>query len=113
VSGPDSPDPQEEVGAVLRDVLSQPRMRLGVALGRLVRAWAEVVGPDLARETRPWALERGVLVVAASTAAWGAQVRFLGEDIRRRANDMLAGEPVRSVRVMVRHEIRKPLGGNG
>jgi predicted nucleic acid-binding Zn ribbon protein len=87
-------------------------MRSGVSLGRLVRRWEEVVGPDLARETRPWALEGGALVVAASSAAWGAQVRFLAEEIRRRANETLRADAVRSVRVMVRHEDRKSLRRN-
>jgi predicted nucleic acid-binding Zn ribbon protein len=112
VSGPDKPERPEGVGEVLRDVLGQPKMRPGVALGRLVLAWEEVVGPQLARETRPWALEEGHLVVAASTAAWGAQVRFLAENIRLRSNETLRAETVRSVRVTVRQDVRKALGCN-
>jgi predicted nucleic acid-binding Zn ribbon protein len=112
VSGADRPEPPEEVGAVLREVLAQPRMRPGVSLGRLVRAWEDVVGPDLVRETRPVALEEGGLVVAVSTAAWAVQVRFLAEEVRRRANEMLGAEMVRSVRVTVHQGTRKPLGRN-
>lgn len=76
-------------------------MRRGMALGRLVRAWEDVVGPRLARETRPLALDEGGLVVAASSAAWGSQVRFLAQEVRRGANRALGSEEVRSVRVVV------------
>lgn len=103
----------EGIGAIIREALDQPPMRRGLALGRLVRAWDRVVGPDLAVETAPWALDGGGLVVAASTGAWGVQVRFLAEEIRRRANETLGANSVRSVRVVVRSEARKPLRRNG
>jgi hypothetical protein len=73
-------------------------------VGRLAGAWSEVVGPRLARETRPVALEGGVLVVAATTGPWGAQARFLAGEIRRRADAALGGGAVRDVRIVVRPE---------
>lgn len=97
----DSGAPPREVGEVVRGLLSDAPMRRGVALGRLVRAWEKVVGPHLARETRPIGLDDGGLVVAASNGAWAAQVRFLEEEIRRRANEALDADEVRSVRVVV------------
>jgi len=48
-------------------------------------------------------------VVAASTGPWGAQVRFLAEQIRRRANEALGEGSVVTVRVVVRPEPRKGL----
>jgi hypothetical protein len=89
------------VGGVLREAMDSERFRLGLALGRLARSWDEVVGERLARETTPYRLEDGGLVVAVSTAAWGAQVRFLTHDIRRRANEVLGSDEVRAVRIVV------------
>jgi hypothetical protein len=109
---PGSEDSGEGIGAVIRQLLSQPRMRRGLSLGLLTRSWADVVGENLARETAPVRLEGGALVVAASTAAWGTQVRFLAEDVARRANQTLGSEEVRSVRVVVSSEARKPLRRN-
>lgn len=101
-SGPDRPVPDPAgVGEVIRGLLSNRRMRLGMRLGRLVRGWDQVVGERLAGESRPVALDDGGLVVAASSPAWAAQVRFLEEQIRRRAGDLLDGEGVRSVKVVV------------
>lgn len=93
---------EERVDSVIRDVLGEPKLRGGVTLGRLVRSWDRVVGPALARETAPVGLSGGRLVVAASGPAWGAQARFLADEIRRRANEELGGEAVTSVRVVVR-----------
>jgi predicted nucleic acid-binding Zn ribbon protein len=93
--------PPREVGEVVRGLLAESPMRRGVALGRLVRAWDRVVGPQLSREARPVGLEQGALLVAASDGAWAAQIRFLTEEIRRRANEELGAEEIRSVRVVV------------
>lgn len=106
------PSGGDRVDSVIRDVLGEPAMRGGVFLGRLVRSWERVVGPKLALETSPWALRDGGLVVAASSPAWAAQVRFLSSEVRRRANLELGGEPVRSVRVIVRPMGSKPLRRN-
>lgn len=98
----DRPDaPPRGVGEVIRQLLSERPLRGGVTLGRLVRGWEGIVGAQLARETAPARLDDGVLVVAASSPAWAAQVRFLTQEIRRRANDALGAEEIRSVRVVV------------
>jgi predicted nucleic acid-binding Zn ribbon protein len=94
----------EPVGSVIREALGQGGMAEGASLGRLVRHWEDVVGADLARETMPVALRQGALVVAASSAAWAAQVRFLASELGRQADRMLGGSKVRSVRVTVRRE---------
>jgi predicted nucleic acid-binding Zn ribbon protein len=80
----------------------------GLTLGRLGRDWTEVVGDRLAAETRPVGLRQGSLVVAASSSAWAAQVRFLANDVRNRANSLLGSEVVREVRVTVAREVRGP-----
>lgn len=108
MSGRDEPDRrersarEERVDSVIRDVLAEPRLRSGVALGRLTRSWEQVVGPALARETAPVGLSEGLLVVAASSPAWAAQARFLVAEIGRAANRELGRDDVRSVRVVVR-----------
>lgn len=87
-------------------------MRPGLALGRLARSWAEVVGPELARETAPRALDHGSLVVAATSSGWGTQARFLAEEIRRKANAALGTEEVRAVKVIVARPSHKALRRN-
>jgi predicted nucleic acid-binding Zn ribbon protein len=106
-------EPPEGIGGILRHILGDRRMRKGMALGRLARAWPQVVGEELARQTTPRALDEGGLLVAASSAAWGSQVRFLAPEIRRRANEALGSEEVRKVRVTVGGESWKPLGRRG
>ena len=55
------------------------------------------MGPRLAAECAPVSLESGVLVVAASSGPWGAQVRFLAEEIRKKVDRMLGETEVRTM----------------
>jgi hypothetical protein len=65
------------IGDVVDGLLLERAFARGMPIGQLASDWASVVGPRLAAESAPVSLERGVLVVAATTGPWGAQVRFL------------------------------------
>jgi predicted nucleic acid-binding Zn ribbon protein len=100
------------VGDVLSGLLAERVLAQGVTIGRLVKQWPDVVGERLAIETAPARLEGGVLTVWVSTGPWGAQVRFLAEDVRKGANRTLGSEVVKAIRVTVRpdaNEGPKPL----
>ncbi len=91
-------------------VISRERVfARGLAVGRLAGGWEAIVGPRLAAESAPVSLDAGVLVIAASSGPWGAQARFLGEEIRKKVNATLGSEEVRKVQVVVRPEPRKAL----
>jgi predicted nucleic acid-binding Zn ribbon protein len=97
------------IGDILDGLMRERVFARGAPIGRLAADWGAVVGPRLAAESAPVSLEAGVLVVAASTGPWGAQVRFLGAEIRARANETLGAEHVKRVHVVVRSEPRKGL----
>lgn len=94
-------DDPEGLGSVLDALAAGRPWSAGIALGELGRRWDGVVGERLAMECAPASLDGGVLVIRASSATWGAQIRFLEGEIRGRANAALGGEVVREVRVTV------------
>lgn len=97
------------IGEVVDGLLKERTFARGMPIGHLAADWASVVGPRLAAESAPVSLDSGVLVVAATTGPWGAQVRFLAQQIRERANDALGAGSVATVHVVVRPEPHKSL----
>src|SRR5690348_3906944 len=95
-----SPD-GEGLGAVLDGLLTRRPLRSGMALGLLGRRWEEVVGERLAHECAPAGLEGGVLLVRASSQAWGAQIRFLAREIASAAERVTGPGTVRDVRIAI------------
>lgn len=53
---------------------------------QLVESWAIAVGPKINQHTRPLAVERGVLRVATSSAAWAQNLMFERRRILQRLN---------------------------
>ncbi len=100
---------ESRLGDVVDALLNEPAFARGKAIGRLAARWPDVVGPRLAAESAPVSLDQGVLVVAATTGPWGAQVRFLADQIRRRAEDEIGAGSVARVHVVIREEPRKGL----
>jgi predicted nucleic acid-binding Zn ribbon protein len=91
------------IGEVIDDLMAEQVFARGMPVATLAASWSSVVGERLAAETAPATLEGGVLTVTATSGPWGAQARFLHEEIRRRADEALGGGVVRSVRVVVRN----------
>src|SRR5437867_3784379 len=91
--GPGRSDEPEVLGIVLDALGAERRLAAGLVLGSLGRRWEEVVGERLAQESAPAALEGGVLLVRASSAAWAAQIKFLARQITEQANRALECGP--------------------
>jgi len=111
-------DEAHALGTVLDALGAERRLAAGLVLGSLGKRWEEVVGERLAHESAPAALDGGVLLVKASSAAWATQIQFLAKQIKDAANRVLqpgaglesggeaplqrVGEaPIREVRILV------------
>jgi hypothetical protein len=97
---PRSPE-SSPIGDIVDGLLSEELFARGLPVGRLAGMWPQIVGERLAAETEPASLESGVLTVAATNGPWGAQAKFLNEEIRRRADEALGGGKVTRVHVVV------------
>ena len=101
-SGDPSSEPVE-LGDVIDNLMADQVFARGMPVAQLAAAWSSVVGERLASETAPATLEGGVLTVTATSGPWGAQARFLHEEIRRRADEALGGGQVTAVPFIVRN----------
>ena len=91
------------IGDVVDGLLREEAFSRGMPIAQLAARWSRIVGPRLAGETAPASLEGGILTVSATNGPWGAQARFLHEEIRVKANEALGTESVTSVRVILRN----------
>jgi hypothetical protein len=89
------------IGDVVDALMEEDVFSRGMPIATLARRWPELVGERLARATQPASLERGVLLVKASDGPWGAQARYLSEEIRERADLALGRGSVTAVRIVV------------
>jgi predicted nucleic acid-binding Zn ribbon protein len=86
----------------LRALATRRGWEAHLVAGDLLADWEAIVGPQLAGNTAPLRLTGGVLVLAARTPLWAAEVRQLGGVIVRRVNERLGKDTVRTITVSVR-----------
>ena len=101
-----SQDPSSEpveLGDVIDNLMADQVFARGMPVAHLAASWTSIVGERLASETAPAALEAGVLTVTATSGPWGAQARFLHEEIRRRADEALGHNQITAIRIVVRN----------
>ena len=92
---------------VMRSLRGTDRRQIGGVFGR----WEEAVGAQVAAHVRPVKLDADVLVVEADSSAWATQVKFLGDSIRSRL-DEVAGVHIERIEVRVGSR-RRPADGVG
>ena len=77
-------------------------------LDGIFRGWSSIVGPDLARHTRPAMIEGAHLVVAADDSVWANEFRWLEKQVLERLAETTGSERITSVHVRVSGPPRRP-----
>jgi predicted nucleic acid-binding Zn ribbon protein len=70
-------NPPEKIGAVVDAILSERGYLAQCKELGVTRAWASLVGERLARITECTRVERGVLFVRVTSAAWRQEISFM------------------------------------
>ncbi|MCO5995122.1 DUF721 domain-containing protein [Actinoallomurus rhizosphaericola] len=87
-------------GPAIRELLAARGWQERVAVGGVFGRWPEIVGPELAEHTEPQTFEDGILVVAADSTTWAAQLRLLSGPLVKRLNEELGHGTVQRVKVI-------------
>lgn len=99
----------QPLNRVLGNLKGQYRRQEAHHASQVQGCWSEVVGDVVAAQTRPYSLQRGVLKVATSSAAWAQNLVFERQRILEKLNKVLPF-PVSDIRFSTAqwHEIPPP-----
>ncbi|GAA4618104.1 hypothetical protein GCM10023195_81150 [Actinoallomurus liliacearum] len=87
-------------GPAIRELLAARGWQERAAVGGVFGRWPQIVGPELAEHTEPQTFEDGILVVAADSNTWAAQLRLLSGPLVKRLNEELGHGTVQRVKVI-------------
>jgi predicted nucleic acid-binding Zn ribbon protein len=93
----------DEIPARLGDLLEPAARRAGIEdgarTGMVWSKWRSIVGPDIALHAEPSSLRGRILRIRADSPAWATELGYLGDEIRRRTNELVGVPLVDEVRV--------------
>lgn len=98
----------QPVGEAVQQLLEGRRWGERLTGATASQRWVDIVGTDLAARCEPVRLAGGTLVVRAESQVWATQLRYMLSHLQERANEVLGGDGVREVRLVV-----GPLEGHG
>lgn len=84
----------------LENLLPRVLARLAGESGRahtLAPVWASVVGPHIARHTRPRSMEGGLLIITVTSAEWARTLEAEAPSLRAQLNERLGAGTVREI----------------
>jgi predicted nucleic acid-binding Zn ribbon protein len=96
--GPDPRDPQL-FGDVLARLMKSRGWQRPAAEATVFGAWERVVGPEIAKHSRPVKLEDGELTVEAESTAWATQLRLLARSLLQRIAKEVGHNVVRKLHI--------------
>lgn len=86
------------VGQAMGDLIRELGIGKTLTEYGVITRWSEVVGERIAAVTQPERIEKGILFVAVSSAAWRAELTLRRQEIIDRINAAAGGTVVRDVR---------------
>jgi len=95
---------------ILQKVMKKQGIPVAGAGTSLRRIWSEAVGPQIAAQTLPEQIRRGVLSVKVASSVWMHQLQFLKKEILQKFNGLYGEGSVQSLHFSI-GEV--PAGQNG
>lgn len=87
----------------IQDVLPGVVRKWGLAapfwLESLRREWAQIVGPDVARQARPGRLENKTLTIFVSHPTWLLELKRMERQVLEQIKKCCGGEQIRAIRL--------------
>ncbi len=101
----------EMLGEILQKILKKRNIPHTATDRRLLDTWRRAVGPQIAAQTHPDTVKRGVLFVRVSAPVWMHQLQFMKEEILGRLRELSGPEEVQNLRFSIGEIPPPPPGG--
>ena len=89
------------LGTILQQAIKATRIDVDLDAFRLWQQWKDVVGPEIAENTKPEAIKGKLLLVNVSSAPWMQQLQFLKPELIEKLNQALGKELVKDIRFKI------------
>ena len=96
----------DRVGEILPRVLELMGLNDRFEEVKLMRGWAEVVGPVIAKKSRPRMLREGILFIEVESSVWMQELWFHQSQIIDRLKELYPRVEVKGIRLEIERENR-------
>ena len=78
-------------------IFTDPRLKAQVQKGRVSACWAQAVGSQIAKMSKPIAFRNGELHVKVDSASWRNELTMMQLDLQKKINALLGEDVVKRI----------------
>ena len=92
----------DSIGFSISKILKDLKLKISVEAGNILNNWENLVGENIAKNTRPLFFKEGIIHVEVTSASWNNEIRFFKEEIIENYNKHFNSDIVKGIEFSVK-----------
>ena len=91
----------EDIGSIIGSVVDKMELSKKLKISNIFNHWGEIVGPEIAKKSKPRKLVRKTLYVSVTTSTWANELSLMSEKLIEKINFFTGEDVVKTIRFKV------------
>ena len=88
----------EDIGSIIGSVVDKMELSKKLKISNIFNHWEDIVGPEIAKKSKPQKLVRKTLYVSVTTSTWANELSLMSEKLIEKINSFTGEDVVKNIR---------------
>jgi len=88
----------ENIGSIIGSIVDKMEFKKKLKVSNIFNHWEDIVGPGIAKRSRPNKLVRKTLYVSVTTSTWANELSLMSEQLIEKINSFTGEDVVKTIR---------------
>ncbi|MFC2159855.1 DUF721 domain-containing protein [Actinomycetota bacterium] len=88
----------EDIGSIIGSVVDKMELNKKLRVSNIFNHWEDIMGPAIAKKSKPQKLVRKTLYVSVTTSTWANELSLMSEKLIEKINSFTGEDIVKTIR---------------
>ena len=88
----------EDIGSIIGSVVDKMEFSKKLKVSNIFNHWEDIVGPGIAKKSKPERLIRKTLYVSVTTSTWANELSLMSEKLIEKINSFTGEDVIKTIR---------------
>ena len=88
----------EDIGSIIGSVVDKMEFNKKLRVSNIFNHWEDIVGPEIAKKSKPERLIRKTLYISVTTSTWASELSLMSEKLIEKINSFIGEDIVKTIR---------------
>ena len=89
----------DKISIIIENYISEKKLKSKLNSCKIFNHWEEIVGKEIAKNSRPEKLKNKVLYISTINPIWASELNLMSQNIINKINDYLKDDTVDALRI--------------